>query len=78
MKKDVTFTVDADIYEKFCIALNLTEETQDDAAENCMRWYIAKTFEKASQTYNPRTAAKQSMKIKILQERQYRGFLYGH
>ena len=31
MKKDVTFTVDTDIYEKFCIALNLTEETQDDA-----------------------------------------------
>lgn len=60
MKKNVTFTVDADIYEKFCIALNLTEETQDDAAENCMRWYIAKTFEKASQTYNPRTATKQS------------------
>lgn len=60
MKKNVTFTVDADIYEKFCIALNLTDETQDDAAENCMRWYIAKTFEKASQAYNPRTAAKQS------------------
>ncbi|NCB71307.1 MAG: hypothetical protein EOM45_05875, partial [Clostridia bacterium] len=40
MKKNVTFTVDADIYEKFCIALNLTDETQDDAAENCMRWYI--------------------------------------
>lgn len=25
-----------------------------------MRWYIAKTFEKASQTYNPRTIAKQN------------------
>lgn len=47
MKKSVTFTVDADIYEKFCIALNLTDETQDDAVENRMRWYIAKTFEKS-------------------------------
>lgn len=60
MKKNIIFSVDADIYEKFCIALNLTEETQDDVAENCMRWYIAKTFERASQTYNPRTAARRS------------------
>ena len=60
MEKNVTFTVDADIYEKFCMALNLTAETQNEAAENCMRWYIAKTFEKASQTYNPRTVAKQN------------------
>lgn len=60
MEKNVTFTVDADVYEKFCMALNLTAETQNEAAENCMRWYIAKTFEKASQTYNPRTVSKQN------------------
>jgi hypothetical protein len=60
MDKNVTFTVDADVYEKFNIALNLTNETKDVAIENCMRWYIAKTFEKVSQTYNPRTAAKQN------------------
>lgn len=46
MNKSVTFTVDADVYEKFCIALNLTNEIQDVAVESCMRWYIAKTFEK--------------------------------
>lgn len=60
MKKKVSITIDNDIYEKFCLALNLTGESQDVAIENCMRWYIAKTFEKASQTYNPRTIAKQN------------------
>ena len=60
MSKSVTFTVDADVYEKFCIALNLTNETKDAAVESCMRWYIAKTFEKASQAYNPKTVAKQN------------------
>lgn len=60
MDKDVTYTVDSDVYEKFCIALKLTNESKDFAIDNCMRWYIAKTFEKASQTYNPRAAAKQA------------------
>lgn len=58
MNKNVTFTVDADVYEKFCIALNLTNEAEDAAVESCMRWYIAKTFEKASQTYNPKSVIK--------------------
>jgi len=58
VKKKVTFEVDADVYEKFCIALNLTNETQDTAVENCMRWYIAKIFEKVSQDYNPEAIAK--------------------
>jgi hypothetical protein len=58
--KSVTFTVDVDVYEKFCIALNLTNETQDAAVESCIRWYIAKTFEKASQTYNPKSVARQN------------------
>ena len=60
MNKSVTFTVDGDVYEKFCIALNLTNETKDAAVESCMRWYIAKTFEKASLVYNPKTVARQS------------------
>lgn len=60
IEKNVIFTVDADIYKKFCMVLNLTAETQNEATENCMRWYIAKTFEKAFQTYNQRTASKQN------------------
>lgn len=37
MDKNITFTVEADVYEKFCIALNLTNESKDIAIENCMR-----------------------------------------
>ncbi|MEC2076115.1 hypothetical protein [Metabacillus fastidiosus] len=54
--KSVTFTIDADIYEKFCIALNLTNETKDVAVEKCMRWYIAK----ASQIYNPKLLVREN------------------
>lgn len=54
MEKKISFTVDSDIYEKFCLALNLTNESEDAAIETCMRWYIAKSFEKASQEYNPK------------------------
>lgn len=46
------------MYEKCCIALNLTNEIQDIAVESCMRWYIAKIFEKVSQAYNPKTVTK--------------------
>ena len=28
------------IYEKFCLALNLTNESENVAIETCMRWYI--------------------------------------
>jgi hypothetical protein len=60
VNKSVTFTSDADVYEKFCIALNLTNETQEAAMESCMRWYIAKTFEKVFEAYNPKTITKQN------------------
>lgn len=56
MNKKLQINIDADIYEKFCLALNLTNENQDEAMETCMRWYIAKSFEKASQTYTPRSS----------------------
>ena len=52
MSKNITVTVDEDIYEKFCIALSLTKEEQNHAIEHCMKWYITKSFEKASQAYN--------------------------
>lgn len=53
MKKKIEFLIDEDIYEKFCIALRLTDENQNDAMENCMRTYIARTFEKISHEYSP-------------------------
>lgn len=53
MKKEVTFLIDNDIYEKFCIALHLSGESENVAIENCMRTYIARTFERASHEYSP-------------------------
>ena len=59
MNKIVTFTVDSDVYEKFNIALNLSGESSDEAANSCLRWYIAQAFGNASKEYSPK-AAKQT------------------
>jgi hypothetical protein len=61
MKKEITFSLDNDVYEKFCIALHLTNEDEDDAIENCMRAYIAKAFERALREYSPNTIKKPSI-----------------
>lgn len=55
MSKNISFMVDADVYEKFNIALNLTGETSDEAADACLRWYIAQAFGNASKEYIPKT-----------------------
>lgn len=60
MVRNITVSIDEDVYEKFCLAMNLTKDSENHAIETCMRWYIAKTFEKASQDYNPKTAAKKT------------------
>ncbi len=54
MAKQVNFNVDSDIFDKFCLALKLSGQSQDEAVDNCLRWYIANMFEKASQEYNPK------------------------
>ncbi len=56
MKKDVTFNIDSDVYEKYCLALTLSREEESDAIENYMRTYIAKSFERVSQEYNPKVS----------------------
>lgn len=58
MNRNIAVSIDEDVYEKFCLAVNLTKDKENDAIEACMRWYIAKTFEKASQDYNPKVATK--------------------
>lgn len=63
MVRNITISINEDIYEKFCLAMNLTKDTENTAIETCMRWYIAKTFEKASQVYNPKTVARQNEDI---------------
>lgn len=58
MKKEVSFSIDSDVYEKFCLALHLTNEEEDEAVETCLRNYIARTFERASHEYNPNSTKK--------------------
>lgn len=62
MHSNITVSIDQDVYvyEKFCLAMNLTKDLENDAIETCMRWYIAKTFEKASQDYNPKLVARKT------------------
>lgn len=58
MVRNITISIDEDIYEKFSLAMNLTKDSENDAIEMCMKWYIAKAFEKVSQEYNPKATAK--------------------
>ena len=44
MRKSISFNVDADVFDKFNMALNLSGETSDEAADSCLRWYIAQAF----------------------------------
>lgn len=60
MKEEIKITVDKDVYEKFCISLNLSNDTKEKVIENYMRCYIVKTFQNVSQTYNPKIIAKQN------------------
>lgn len=64
MGKKMSFTIEEDIYEKFCLALNLTKEDETKAVETCLKWYIAKTFEKVSQEYEPEPVGKEEGKRK--------------
>lgn len=69
MRKEVVVSLDSDVYEKFCIALRLTNESENDALENCIRSYIAKTFERVSQEYSRNTAGQ----INVEAERDFYG-----
>ena len=46
MEEKIAFTIKDDIYDKFCLALNLSKEEEDRALETCLKWYITKTFGK--------------------------------
>lgn len=58
MSKKVSFFIDEDVYEKFLLAMDISKESEEEAIEMCMRWYIAKTFEKASHEYKPKKVSK--------------------
>ena len=44
MQKEISFTIDSDVYEKLTMALQLSGEGQETVLENCVKSYIAKTF----------------------------------
>lgn len=59
MEKKISVTIEEDIYDKFCLALNLSKEEEAQAVETCFKWYIAKTFSKVSKEYEPEVMEKQ-------------------
>lgn len=54
MRKSISFNVDADVFDKFNMALNLSGKTSDEAADSCLRWYIAQAFGNLSKEYTTR------------------------
>lgn len=60
MDRNITVSIDEDVYEKFWLAMKLTKDSENHAIETSMRWYIAKTFEKVSQDYNPKSPARKT------------------
>lgn len=54
MRKSISFNVDVDVFDKFNMALNLSGETSDEAADSCLSWYIAQAFGNVSKEYTPR------------------------
>lgn len=61
MDKNITFTLDSDVYEKFNIALSLSGESSDEAANACLRWYITQAFGNASKVYTPKATKQTDM-----------------
>ena len=51
MEKKIPFTIKEDIYDKFCLALNLSKEDEAQAVATCLKWYIAKSFGKVSREF---------------------------
>lgn len=53
MNREISYGIDKDVYDKFCIALNLSNEDETAVIERGMRSYITRTFDRVSQEYNP-------------------------
>lgn len=76
MDKNITFTVDSDVYEKFNIALSLSRELSDEAANACLRWYIAQAFGNASK-YTLQRQQSKPIRTKIFTEKHCSVFRCG-
>ena len=71
MEREITFTIEDDIYDKFCLALNLSKEEEAKAVETCLKWYIAKSFGKVSREFE------QEVSEKVPERGKTKGNFYG-
>ena len=69
MNREVSHMVDQDVYDKFCMALKLSNEEENAVIEKGMRSYIARIFDRVSHEYNPSGVNKTSMET----EKDYYG-----
>ena len=53
MQRELTVTIDSDVYKKFRMALALSGDDQDSVVNNLMRTYIADSFARAARDYRP-------------------------
>ncbi|WP_242868028.1 hypothetical protein [Clostridium paraputrificum] len=58
MNKELKFTIDLDIYEKFPLSLNFSNDSEKDAIKTCMRWYIANLWKGITRVKNKTVSKK--------------------
>ena len=71
MEREITITIEDDIYDKFCLALNLSKEEEAQAVATCLKWYIARCFGKVSREFE------QEVSEKVPESRKAKGNFYG-
>lgn len=64
MQKEISFTIDSDVYEKLTMALQLSGDNEADVLESCVKSYISKTFGAVSEEFS-------ESKTKQVGERDY-------
>ena len=71
MNREVSHMVDQDVYDKFCMALKLSNEEENAVIEKGMRSYIARIFDRVSHEYNTSGVNKTSMRFILAQLKNY-------
>lgn len=52
MEQEISIKVDSDLYQDFLMATDLSNETQEEAFDYCMKQYVSQAFSVMSQKYN--------------------------
>lgn len=60
MKKNISINIDEETYKTFCVALDLSGQTQDEALEQSIHSYIAKTLGKVANSFQLKKSTKRS------------------